>query len=1289
MSRSKTSVHLSELGRPWPSSSSLSALSTLASASTSVPVASSSTCASSGLPRSSHSTLTMPPSNLNGGAPSFLAPTSYSRQGSPAPSSNAGAGYSRRSPSPTRNQLAGTMSAFNFNSHDAASDMRAGSRAGSSSAVVKAPTSNTFGLQSRSPFVVPRRAPSIARSASVSSIAGASTNGAGVSAAGHSLFPYASPKPRGASPSALSTSRSVSSSLNHKKSYVALSGALNSPRARVGSPLNPHLPTASVGGSASVYGGASVDPGFERARKKQMVWDPEKGLVSREAMEREREATQAPPPKNEAERILEVLEGMGRTPLGEAQRAIFKPINVPVPQASTSSLLSRSASTPLLATASPYGRRAPVTTATRESTRGVGLEAQLRAREERRRAQIEREREEREQERLEDEERERQRVERRRRRRDEEERLKREEEDEMLMESIEDEETAPVARRKTRSMAAKEPKPMTSTPAKPRAGTGKGKAAAASTTPARVTRRSARKAASEESMQADDVPMSPPPAASRRRAVKSPSPVKEASPSPPPPEPTPVESAPALSYKPITEAERAANTSSSLRPGRSHTSRTHTASSKIFSAREEDLPPVDENELGKIKLPEMKFPANFSFGPIGGAASSTASTSTTKATPAPAPVSAPATSTNSLFGRLAPTSSEPASSKPNAAPTPFPFAPPPAPKNDNTTAPPAPKTSMASDFFSKPPTLPTFSSDTSMTSSTKPPDFFATVSAAPPTKRNEVDAPPLPTLPSASDFFGVNKPAEAKQAPAPAPSTSNVANPFAALGKPVAVIIGESSAENAKAAPPMFGSASSTASPFGASSGVFGAAPKQDGEKDTPSAKPVVSFGAPASSATSSTSAPTAPAPLPSFSFGTPAPTAATASSSTSDKKAEDTPQAAPAPFTFGAPAASSAAAPASTASAPSFSFGQPPAAAEKKPESGSTEKPVAPTAPTPSAGFEAAPLMPPVVVMPSIDDGDEDSGMEDETGATDSNTAPKPSPFRFGQPAAGASSPSPFGSSPVFGASAPTSAAPFSFGAQAATTSQKPTSISFGSAANTAGSSSLFGGVGAATSTPFGGFSPSPSPGPPSAGLVNTAFSFGTTSSAAPSAPTASAAPAAFTFGAPSGSTISSGGLFGNSGTSTTNGNMFGSAGGAAMSQTLSAPGFGAPTAPAVRAPFGAPSAIPSFTFGASSNPGTPTTSSTFTFSAPPSSTPMNSNGGFAGFGVAPTTPSNGFGSGLSNPAGGGGTSFGAPSAPVGVSSNAPLSPAGGAGALFSIGSGGDESPNKRKIAPLRRRRG
>ncbi|SCV67177.1 BQ2448_5823 [Microbotryum intermedium] len=334
MSRSKTTANLNQLSRPLPSSSSLSALSTLAAAASTPPVASSSTHTSNGLPRSSHSTLTMPPSNLNGGTPSFLASTSYSRQGSPAPSSNAGAGYSRRSPSPTRNQLAGTMSAFNFNSHpthtDAASEMRAGSRAGSSSAA-KPPTSNPFGLQSQSPFVAKRRAPSTARSASVSSIAGVSTNGAGVSAAGHSLFPYASPKPRGASPSALSTSRSVSSSLNHKKPYVALN-ALNSPRARVGSPLNPHFPTASVGGSASVFGGTSVDAGFERARKKQMVWDPEKGLVSREAMEREREAAQAPPPKNEAERILEVLEGMGRTPLGDAQRATFKVSTAAVPQ---------------------------------------------------------------------------------------------------------------------------------------------------------------------------------------------------------------------------------------------------------------------------------------------------------------------------------------------------------------------------------------------------------------------------------------------------------------------------------------------------------------------------------------------------------------------------------------------------------------------------------------------------------------------------------------------------------------------------------------------------------------------------------------------------------------------------------------------------------------------------------------------------------------------------------------------------------------------------------------------
>lgn len=50
---------------------------------------------------------------------------------------------------------------------------------------------------------------------------------------------------------------------------------------RMGSPLNPFREGRSDAG----------DGGRERARKKQLVWDPEKGLVSQEALDREKEVS--------------------------------------------------------------------------------------------------------------------------------------------------------------------------------------------------------------------------------------------------------------------------------------------------------------------------------------------------------------------------------------------------------------------------------------------------------------------------------------------------------------------------------------------------------------------------------------------------------------------------------------------------------------------------------------------------------------------------------------------------------------------------------------------------------------------------------------------------------------------------------------------------------------------------------------------------------------------------------------------------------------------------------------
>lgn len=313
-----------------PSSSSMSALSSIGSP-----------FAPSGL-RSSHSTLNLASASTNGsGVPSFLTTSNLSRHSravSPALSS-ASYAHSRRSPSPMRNGLAGSMSAVNLaqprsptsafgGAHDTTTLGNAAMTSGS----------NPFGLTSRSPFA-PGGGGGRSGSQRAVSVAG-SHRSSSTRPEGHALFPYTSTIPRGASPS-IAGSQSMREGLSSFASAPsphptsAPSTAQKRPYARVGSPLNPRSPFSPTEGEGSQTGGA------ERARKKQMVWDPARGLVSRERLDMEKERfaqsvirdsegeadpvflfrRDAPPlPKNEAERILEVLEGMGRTPLGEAKR---------------------------------------------------------------------------------------------------------------------------------------------------------------------------------------------------------------------------------------------------------------------------------------------------------------------------------------------------------------------------------------------------------------------------------------------------------------------------------------------------------------------------------------------------------------------------------------------------------------------------------------------------------------------------------------------------------------------------------------------------------------------------------------------------------------------------------------------------------------------------------------------------------------------------------------------------------------------------------------------------------
>lgn len=595
----------------------------------------------------------------------------------------------------------------------------------------------------------------------------------------------------------------------------------------------------------------------------------------------------APPlPKNEAERILEMLEGMGRTPLGEAGRAgsasarvsscafffllqrlthIHSQKQIPVPlPSSLSQGFSRSASTPSLTTASPYGRRPTARTNASHAGERPGLSSQLRARDERRRLAIEREREEREKERLEDEEREAERAERRRRRKEEEEERLREEEEAMMLDDVEEsEEEDPVPRRKTRSMVKSQSMAQVSTPAKKtRSSAPSSSKKTLAPAPSSTTKRSTRSTRSrreptpppvEEEDQEEDEPMSPPRTRSRRSPSKSPAPPsrKVKSPTPEPPTPAPVLSpsppaveqreAPKIVFPPSVTAAASSSAPaqrSSLRPGKSHSSRQHTASSKVFSAREEDLPPVDEAALGKISM-GLSFPAGFTFGNgVGaekkdepkkddggllgrlGAAPSTSTSAESGPASAPAP-KAPAFSFTPASGSTTP--QPPSTEAPK--PAPFSFS------SSSTSTAPAPSlpksTSASSDFFSKPSAS---ASSTSLFGASKEgekekPNFFASIVAekGDSVPKAEVKAPSF-------SFKPAPVAAEKKDEPSPAPAAA-AANPFAAFGKPVSEILKESGAgkEEEKKAPSFggFGASTSTAPAAG---GIFSFGLKKDEE---------------------------------------------------------------------------------------------------------------------------------------------------------------------------------------------------------------------------------------------------------------------------------------------------------------------------------------------------------------------------------------------------------------------------------------------------------------------------
>ncbi|GJN87750.1 hypothetical protein Rhopal_000705-T1 [Rhodotorula paludigena] len=1297
MARSKTTHNLAAARLGGPSSSHLQQHSASGLASSS----SMSALSALGGPatgRSAHSTLVLPNSaSTNGSGPSYLTSANlgrHSRAASPAMSSTS---YARhRSPSPLRNGLAGSMSTFQLAQPPSPTSASAVFNPTLGSNVV----SNPFGLTSRSPFTSRvHRSPSVAGSLagrSVSSSAGAS---------GHPLFPYSSTVQRGTSPL-------ISSSLSVGEGLSSVAAGTKRPYSRaLGSPLNPAFPaSASVASGLNeieVLSDAGVG-GAERARKKQLVWDPVKGLVSRERLEREKELEAPPMPKNEAERILEVLEGMGRTPLGEAKRGAVRPKHVNVPLAedevSSTGRLPRSSATPSLLANTPYAARAPRLSAEPGSSTASygqqprqqkGLQAVLRAREDRRRALIEQEHEERERERREDEERERERERRRRDRRRRMEELMSDEGEQMedVFSAPEDEELRS-PRRVTRSSAAgRHQQQSAKKDSKASKGKGKERLLEPPTPTRRSTRASSRaqtkspspaptprKTRSSKAAAREDAPLEEDaaededeqmtPAAKRTRSrSKSPAPPSRSaakSASPPPPVPA-IEAPPAVPKitfpAPSSFPEKAPSTStgrSSLRPGKSHSSRQHASSSRVFSAKEEDLPPLNEEELSKIQMPAIKFPANFSFGATPAASSATEkkdNKKTDSSAPsllsrlgAPASTAASAEASKPAFSFGAPAA--PSAPAKSASTPSFSFGAPADKAKESATS--------APDFFAKPAAAPASTAATTNGGAAKP-NFFGSIIAEKEKDKETTSAGLAKPSPTPLFSFGAAAkpadapvikptevitptseappPAEKEKAVVPASAAASNPNPFAAFGKPVAEIVKEAAAEKEKEGEGQKkDEAPKPAFSFCAS------AEKKDEKKDAPA--PLFSFGA---AKTDSAASP--------FAFGS---TAAKDADKPADKPAAS-------PFSFGSSLTS---APAPAASTPTFTFGTTPAtpkADEKKDE-----------APAPLFGGLSAPSAPSVT-----DDADGDSGMEDEGDAPAAPAAAPTPAFTFGA-SSGSSAPSPFGASGSTG---------FSFGSSTAAADKKEASPSpFGAPA---GPSTLFGAAPAAPKPSFTfGASASPSPAPPSPAPASAAspFAFG---SAAPAA--SSSAPSSFAFGA----TAPAANPFGAASTPASP-----TAATAVPSFSFGAtpspaPGSPAPAAPAPSFTFGAPassamgpnlstastasagSAAP-FTFGASA-PTTPgagaAAPSPFAFGASSSSATTGAVGGPGG--AAPFT----FGASTSTPAspaaGAGGFTFGAPAAP-----SAPGTP--GAGGMFNIGSGGGDTSQStgRQIRPLRKPR-
>ncbi|WWC92241.1 uncharacterized protein L201_007195 [Kwoniella dendrophila CBS 6074] len=1030
----------------------------------------------------------------------------------------------------------------------------------------------------------------------------------------------------------------------------------------------------------------SAGPSLSHApiRKGQLVWHEEDKAFVRES---ELRASQAAPAihKNEAERILYTLESMRKTPLtdarkgelppliGQSSRTMRKTINVPLATAAAGDSAKQrrdkerlGGDDRLSVMISPYGRRKVSDQQAREERRSKATQ------------------------------------------------------DREYLPSPTP--TASDARSDTRSQVSDydmdarssqksvspSPAPTPRRSSRLKRGT-TGEEDAPTPKPTRKSKRGTSK--QPETVHEDEQPQ---PTPKGRRSKK----MVERGTSPTPPPPIPSSSVPTITatapspggqanaqtassgYKPLADGERNTN-GSSLRQRSDVSKRTHvgaanysrsvTPSSGRFSAKEEDLPDMDELEQSKIPLPSFSgisfsglnttpvSTSNGSSSSITDAASSASQTLSAQPSSSLAP---PGRRPGGPLARVGLSSTRPRASSPLAAGSivALPESPPSAPKSSKAAEPVQPP---ANGFFTLNGSAPTVPTTGSTTPAGKPPasSFFSAPTSStttngdlnkdksfsfglgkPSTKPAEVEkeATPASGIP---DFFG-------KKSAPPSGTTTPTAVPAFDFGIP------KTTAPEPKGAPVelpstgfSFGKPAETAPKPATNGGFSFGAPKEAEKKD--SSAPAFSFGsskpaepAKATFSFGSTDKPAEPTKS-TFSFGTPSTTATPAEPAKStfsfgapaDKPAE----AAKPAFSFGA--SSSEPAKATEPAKPAFSFGTSSSTISKPAEpakpafsfgAGSTT----PAATPASGGFNFGQPAEKKDTAPS-------NPFANSTNAASGSTN---SSFTFGA-SSGTNTSSPFGSSQTNGDTAKSNP----FGGASTTPAPASTGFNFGSSSSSTkpnGTSSGFGASASApASNPFGGFGTS-SPATTSPALAPASNPFGQPAQASSSPATSAATSFGFGQSSTTPAAAPTSNPFGQQPNNSAAGGGFNFSFGSGSGNTSS--------------PAPAP-ASGGFTFGQPANitPSTPsaTNNSSFTFGAPAPSTPGVGQSTFS-FGGSTTTPA-------AAPPASGGFSFGAPPAQQQQQQQRFGSPAPADGG-FSLGAndgGVPGSPGGRKVKGLPRR--